>query len=160
MNKRDVSASLARFLAAPLGAVSGALDGAQEVRDEVDAEIVDRDSTIWANAWRGAAWFFLLAVGGLLSILVSIIGIYLDWMFLHLAGDISGYVAFFSLMPVITHGYRAGIAWYLLPQNRKPSVRMLRWASPKVRDGYAGMVLGALFVAFACLGGFGIVLHA
>jgi hypothetical protein len=160
MKKGDLSACLARFLAAPMGVLSGAMHGAEEVREEIDADIVDRDSAFWANTWRGSSWFFLLAIGGLLSILLAIISTRIDWIPIKYLADIFGYIGFFSLMPVLTHGYRAGVAWYLLPRDRKPDVRRLRWASPKLRDGYAGMALGLFFVAFAFFGGFGLVLHA
>ncbi|MGW4637880.1 hypothetical protein ACWEN6_05095 [Sphaerisporangium sp. NPDC004334] len=155
----DVSAAIADRLAVPLAAVFTASDGAAELRDELNAEIVDRVSAVWANAWRGVVWFFFLAVAGLLSILMRGIGIPVKSVLIYSVGDIAGYIAFFSLMPVITHSYRAGIAWYLLPKDGRPSVRMLKWASPKLRDGYIGVLLGVLFVAFAYFGGFGLAIN-
>lgn len=157
MGRKDVSAVMAHRLAVPLAAVVGA--ESVEVHEDTDAEIVDWISAVWANAWRGVAWFFILGVAGLLSVLMRFVGISVNWVLVHSIGDIAGYIGFFSLMPVVTHGYRAGIAWYLLPKAGRPSARMLRWASPKLRDGYAGVLLGALFAAFAFFGGFGLAIH-
>jgi hypothetical protein len=135
--------------------LGGTGEGAESLIEDLYPGTTDRDDIVEANRLRGYAWLLLMVILGPGA---TIIWLGARMAEIRILQALFGVVIFIGLgVGAISfpHLCRMAMADLVLAKTggRKSDSRRMRWAMPKVRDFYVGLVFSVILVGFFGIGG-------